>query len=532
MSPTSPSRGDPLWQPLQVAVFRAVWTASLFSHIGTLMHQVGAAWLMTSLTESPVLVGLLQTAGALPMFLVGLPAGVLADLVPRRTMLLITQGWMLLVSAVIALVTGFGWMQPWLLLVLTFSLGLGSALSLPSWQATVPDLVPREMLGAAISLNSIGFNTARSFGPALGGLIVAAAGPEAVFVLNTVSFVGIIVVFSWWRPPKRKRKTTEDVFGALRAGIRYVLNSPPLHAPLVRVAGFMLCASVVMALLPLLAREVWQMESLGYGSLLAAFGVGSIVSASLVPRLRERLPVDVLTGIATFIGAVVLLVLGWTQSPWVAGISMFGWGLCWTGTLVNCNVAMQMGVAGWVRGRAMAVYLLTFMGCMALGSFLWGTVAAETSPQAAMLLAGCGLILGLLLIVRWRLGSGEQLDLRPSPVFVENEHHVVAPADAEEGPVLVTIEYRVDSNDENAFRELMTGMRKLRKRDGATVWRLYRDTIDPMKFIEIYRVDTWAEHMRQRERMTVSDTELYHAVRELHAGDQPPHVSHFINVLS
>jgi len=533
LSPTLPSdQGNPLLAPFRVPIFRAVWTASIFSNLGTLMHQVGAAWLMTSMTESPLLVSLLQTAASLPVFLLGLPSGVLADLVPRRTMLLITQSWLLVVAAVLAIVTYLGAMQPWLLLVLTFCLGVGTALSLPSWQATVPDLVPRESLGAAISLNSMAFNTARAVGPAVGGLLVAAAGPPLVFLLNALSFIGILTVFTLWRPPRRKRRTTEDVIGALRAGVRYVLNSPLLHTPLLRVAAFMGCGAIVLALLPLLVREVWDLGSLGYGLLLAAFGGGSVIGAAFVPTLRERLTADGLTSLANVLAAASLFALGTVPEPWMAGIAMFGWGLAWTGSLVNFNVAVQMAVAGWVRGRVMSIYTLVLMGSMAVGASLWGWIASETTQQTAFVYASGAMLAGLLLLLRYRLNQASELDLRPSPVFVENEHLPATPVDTDEGPVLVTIEYRIEEADEARFRELMQQMRQLRKRDGATIWRLYRDTIDSMKFIELYRVETWAEHMRQRERITVSDADLYQTVRQLHCGEHPPQVSHFTNVLS
>jgi len=494
------------------------------------MHQVGAAWLMTSMTDSPLLVSLLQTAASLPVFLIGLPAGVLADLVPRRTMLLITQSWLLLVAATLAVISFLGLTAPWSLLALTFCLGLGTALTLPSWQATVPDLVPREYLSAAISLNSMAFNTARAVGPAVGGLLVAAAGPQLVFLLNALSFIGILTVFIRWRPPRRKRQTTEDIIGALRAGVRYVINSPLLHAPLLRVAAFMGCGSVVLALLPLLAREVWELDSLGYGLLLAGFGAGSVIGAAFVPILRERLTPDGVTGLANVLAAGSLVGLGTVPQAWMAGFAMFGWGLAWTGSLVNFNFAVQMAVAGWVRGRVMSIYSLVLMGSMATGSALWGWVANRTTQQMAFVYSGAFMLAGLLLLLRWRLNHAQTLDLRPSLVFVENEHLPAAPAGPDEGPLLVTIEYRVAEADQPRFRELMQNMRQLRKRDGATVWRLYRDTIDPMKFIEIYRVETWAEHMRQRERITVSDADLYQSVRHLHCGEAPPQVSHFMNV--
>ncbi len=498
------------------------------------MHQVGAAWLMISMTDSPLLVGLLQTAGTLPVFLVGLPAGVLADLVSRRTMLLVTNAWMLVVAAALAAVNEMGGMTPGLLLLFTFLLGIGGALSLPVWQATVPHLVPREMLGSAVSLNSMGFNTARAVGPAIGGLLVAASGPSLVFMLNACSFVGVLGVFGFWRPPKRDRQSTEDVLGALRAGVRYILYSPPLHAPLVRVAAFMFCGAVVLALLPLVAREVWQLDSGGYGLLLAAFGVGSIIGAAILPGLRRFWPVDGITAASAVVAAVALLSLGSTHSVVLAGMAMFAWGVAWTTSLVNYNVAMQMAIAGWVRGRSMAFYQLVLMGSLALGSWAWGWLASVTQPQETFLWAAGLMVSSLLLILRYRLAASEQLDARSQSEVVEHEfeHHPTHPHGQEEGAVLVTIEYRIRDEDAERFREIMRQLRILRKRDGAAVWRLYRDSQDSQVYIELYRVETWAEHLRGHERRLVSDQGVYDEVRRLHVGPDPPRVAHYLNVLS
>jgi len=529
---TAASSSPSLLQPFQVGIFRAIWTASLFSNFGNLMHQVASAWLMTSMTESPVVVALLQTAATLPVFLVGLPAGVLADLLPRRTLLLVTQSWLLLVAATIALVTYLDMVTPGILLTLTFCLGLGTAINLPAWQATVPYLVPREMLGSAVSLNSIGFNAARSIGPAIGGLLVAAAGPAFVFLINALTYIGVIVIFASWHPAKRKRRATEDALGALRAGWRYVRHSPHLHAPLVRVGAFMFSAAVVLSLLPLVAREVWTLDSDGYGLLLAAFGVGSIVGAVLIPTLRRWLSVDWITGGAILIATSSMILLGTTEKSSWAGLGMFSWGVAWTTSLVNLNVAMQLAIAGWVRGRCLAYYQLVMMGSMAAGSAFWGWVAAVTQLQQTFVIAGVAMAGGLLLIPRFRLAANDNLDLRPNPDLVEHEHHVTTPLDQENGPVLVKIEYRICKEDEAQFRGVMQRLRTLRKRDGAAVWRLYRDTSDPEIFIELFRADTWAEHLRIHERRMMGDQEIYEEVHSLHRGDHPPQVAHFSNVMN
>ncbi|MEO8206913.1 MAG: MFS transporter [Chthoniobacterales bacterium] len=523
------SKGS-LFEPLKIPIYRALWIATVFSNIGTLMQGVGASWMMTSLTPSTTLVGLVQTASTLPVFLVGILAGVLADIVDRRWLLLITQTWMLLSAAALGVVTLFGLETPWLLLTLTFSLGFGAAMNLPAWQAIMQDIVPRESVAAAVSLNSMAFNVARSVGPALGGFVVVLAGPASVFFLNALSFIAVVGVLWVWKPVLRERDhLSEDVLGAIRAGTRYVLHAHRVHAPMIRAAAFVLCGGAIWPLLPLLARDVVKTSAAGYGTMLAAIGLGSIISALFLPRFRKTVALDRIIGGATGLLVIACFIMAVSGHQLVIFAALVLAGMAWIGVLVNFNVAVQTSVPAWVRGRAISFYLLIFQGMLAAGGALWGYLAGVVGTQQAFGIAGLGLLFGLVLVRWFPLHLEENLDLRPSAHWPEQEiHHVEAEMD--DGPVLVTVEYIVKPETVAAFRTVMQKMRELRLRDGAIRWRLYRDMKDPGRYIELFRVHSWAEHMRQHERFTMDDRPLKAQVYAMHTGAEHPRVSHFLSV--
>ena len=532
--PTTPpaagqNPGGSLLAPLTLPAFRAMWAANIVSNIGTLMQSVGAAWLMTLLTSSTTLVGLVQTAATLPVFLVGLLAGALADLADRKSLLLWSQLWMLVMAATLGLLTLFGLTSPWVLLALTFSLGLGGAISLPTWQATVQDMVPKAWVAAAVSLNSIAFNVARAIGPALGGFVVAMLGTAAAFFANAASFLAVVAaVFFWKRPPAVPTRLSEDVFGAIRAGFRYLLHAPRLQAPIIRSIAFNLCAAAVWPLLPLLARDVLKTSASGYGLLLAAFGLGSIVSAIALPRLRSRFALDRILAMGSVIGAVAFFGLSLTVRPLVAGAFLFFAGAAWVGVLINFNVAVQTSVPDWVRGRAIAFYLLAFQGVLALDGALWGWLAGVIGTPQCFAVAGVGLIAGLVLIRFFPLIIDETIDLRPSTHWPDA--HADLQADLNFGPVLVTVEYLIAPEDAERFQLVMRQLRERRLRDGAMRWRLYHDAQQPERYLELFRLDSWGEHLRQHERTTMADRELEALALQLHQGPGRPKVSHYFGV--
>jgi MFS family permease len=506
---------DSLLAPLTLPPFRALWAANIVSNIGTLMQSVGAAWLMTTLTTSTTLVGLVQTAATLPVFLLGLIAGALADVADRKGLLIWSQAWMLLVATALGVLTLLGFTSPWVLLTLTFGLGLGGAISLPAWQATVQDMVPRAWVTAAVSLNSISFNVARAIGPALGGIVVAMFGAAAAFFANAASFLAVAAaVVAWKRPPFVSARLSEDVVGAIRAGFQYLLHAPRLQAPIIRAIAFNLCAAAVWPLLPLLASDVLETTATGYGLLLGAFGLGSIASAIALPRLRSRFALDRILAMGSVLGAVTFVGLSVTVNPLVAGALLFFSGAAWVGVLVNFNVAVQTSVPDWVRGRALAFYLLAFQGVLAFDGALWGWLAGVIGIPQCFAVAGAGLIAGLILIRFFPLTIDESIDLRPSTHWPEA--HANLQADLEDGPVLVTIEYRIAAKDTERFRLVMHQLRERRLRDGARRWRLYQDAQQPDRYLELFRLDSWGEHLRQHERTTMADKEIEAIALGLH----------------
>jgi MFS family permease len=511
---------------LRLQLFRALWLAALVSNIGTWMQNVGAVWYMTSLTSSPLMVALVQAATSLPVFLVGLPAGAAADIFDRRRLLLWTQAWMLVIAGILAALTFGGFMTASLLLALTFALGLGAAMNAPSWQAITPEVVPRPELSRAIALNALTVNIGRAVGPALGGFVVAAAGPALVFALNALSFLAVVAVVYRWRRPAATSSVlpAERLFSATRAGLRYARHSPPLAAVLVRTGLFMLCASAFWALLPVIARAELGATPVGYGVLLACVGVGATVGAVLLPRLRRGRSADGLTALATVLFAVVSVLTAWWR--WLPGlwVVMVIGGLAWIAMMASLNSAAQTTVPSWVRARALGVYLVVFQGGLGLGSALWGAVAERIGTQPALTLAGATLIFGLAAVPRWRLVGA--LDLASAAHWPEP--HVAAIPTADAGPVHVQVEYRIEPQHAREFSAAMHELREVRRRDGALAWSLYRDPAEPGRYVEIFVIESWVEHLRQHERVTTADTAVEARVRRFHEGDSPPAVTHLI----
>jgi MFS family permease len=491
------------------------------------MHDVGASWLMTSLAPSPLMVALVQAATSLPMFFFALPAGALADVVDRRRLLLFTQAWMLVTAATLGGLTVAGVTGPWLLLAFTFLMGTGGALNGPAWQAVTLEVVPRAELPAAVALGGVGVNLARAVGPALGGLVVAAQGPGAAFLLNAVSFLGVlVVVYRWRREPRVSVLPAERVAGAIRAGLRYVRHAPALRAVLIRCGVFILGGSALWAMLPILARRELRLDALGYGVLLGCLGAGAVGGAALLPRVRQRLAIDPLTAAATLLFAAVTVTLAYVRIYLLVCAAMLAGGVAWMALMSSFNVAAQQTAPSWVRARALAMYLLVFQGGMAVGSALWGAVASRAGITTALGLAAAALVVGLAAAVRWRLEHGEGLDLTPSQHWPDPV--VAGELEPDQGPVLVTVEYRVAPAEAGAFAEAMRAVRLMRLRDGALHWGLFGDTADPSRHIETFVVESWAEHLRQHERVTQTDREIEETARRFQSRDAPLLISHWI----
>jgi MFS family permease len=400
------------WAPLGEALFRTLWVASVISYTGTWMQNVGAGWLMTQMTMNPFMVGLVQAAGALPVFLVILPAGALADIVDRRRFLLVTQGWMVLASATLGLLTLTRYVSPWVLLLFTFLLGLGAVMNDPAWQAITPELVPRKQHASAVALNSAGFNVARAVGPALGGVIVAAVGCGVTFLLNAASFLGVILFLYRWRRPIAAPRKNQRMWSAIGDGFSYVRESGLAKSVLLRTGTFSVAAVAMLALLPLIARPH---GARGYGMLLGCFGLGALLGALALPRLRERLSVDGVVGAAILAFAAMTLAAARAQTfPLLCGVMLVA-GAAWIGILACLNVAAQTMCPSYLRARALSLYLLVLQGGMALGATMWGALANRIGIPNALTVAAAVLLCGVLALRGHRITASE-LELSPAVV--------------------------------------------------------------------------------------------------------------------
>jgi MFS family permease len=517
----------PIWAPLRRPVFRALWIAAFASNVGTWVQEVGAAWLMTSLTPSPAMIALVQVATTLPIFLLALVAGALADVLDRRRLLLLTQGWMFAASAALGVLANLGLASPWGLLVAIFGLGVGTALNAPAWQAIIPELVPSGELPAALALNGVGINLARAAGPAMGGLVVAAAGPGAAFLLNAASFVGVLLVlFRWRRPPRLSVLPGERILGAVKAGLRYARHSPELRSVLARSGAFALFASALWALLPVVVRFDLRRGPAAYGAALGFLGAGAVAGAIALPRLRNAWSPGRIATVAGLLFSAALLLMAVGRDFAALGAALLAGGAAWLVLLTTFHSGAQAALAPWVRGRGLSVLLFVFFGGMAGGSALWGAIASAIGPRAAVGAAGIGSAAAILLTSRLRLPKGGAVEVAPS-------RHWPAAAlprdeDAERGPVLVVVEYLVEPSSAAEFRRAMADIRRIRLRDGAFRWDLLIDPDRPGRHLESFLVESWMEHLRQHERFTGIDREIERRARRLHLGPHPPRVSHFI----
>ena len=495
------------WSPLKNGLFRGLWIATIVSNVGTWMQDVGAGWLMTSLSSSPSLVALVEAADSLPVMLLALPAGAIADIVDRRRLLIATQVYLMVIAAALGILTWLNVMTPWMLLGFTFALGVGAAMLMPAWAAIVPELVPPEELPSAVALNSIAINVSRTIGPAIAGVLVAAVGAWLVFVLNALSYIGILAVLMRWRRQRRKSSLPAERFvSAIRVGLRFVTHTRALQIVLIRGSAFFVFASATWSLFPLIVRRELGMGPEIYGLLLTCIGIGAVGGALLLPRARARFSRDALVAGASALYAVAALMLGHVQNLALLAVAMLATGVAWISILSALQVAAQMTLPAWVRARGLAAFVMVFMGGMALGSILWGQVAARVGIPATLTIAALGMAGAIGLTWRFKLGRHEVLDFTPSS-------HWPAPVLAElpepdSGPVLVTIEYRVQPDKRAEFVAAMQSVREMRRRNGAYFWELFHDSADPSRFNECFMDESWVEHLRQHERVSVADREI------------------------
>ncbi|MGP8297186.1 MFS transporter [Streptomyces inhibens] len=530
-SSPAPAETDSPWAPLAARVFRALWIAQLVSNVGSWMQTVGAQWLLVG--DGAALVTLVQTASSLPVVLLALPSGVVADRFDRRSVLLAAQFAMLSVSGALAVLAFMDALSPTVLLVLTFLLGCGTALMGPAWQAIQPELVERRRLGQAAALGAVNMNLARAVGPALGGAVVAAAGAGWVFAFNAASYLGIAAVLLVWRRPPTATPDAgnERLLAALQAGRRYVWNAPGVRRVLLRTLLFVPGGAALWALLPLTASRSLGLGSGGYGLLLGAVGVGAVAGAFALPRIRRVLGDNGTLAAGAVVFAGVLAVLATVHVPWLVALALLPAGLAWIAVLSTLNAAVQTRLPGWVRARGLAVYLLVFQGGQALAAPLWGALAGWLGLSGCLLIASAVMLLSAASVRRWPLHDPEGINPSPSDHWPAPPL-VFEPGEAD-GPVLVSVVYRVPADNRAEFTDRMHHVARSRRRTGALTWGLYQDGNDPERFVEIYLVSSWAEHLAQHHvRLTATDRRHEDRARELLTPGTLPEVTHAFDTTS
>jgi MFS family permease len=522
---TSDVKGS-AWSPFRYVTFTVLWAAMVFSNVGSWMQNAAAGWLMTGLNPDPFQVSLVQAVSTLPMFLFSLPAGALADIVDRRRLLIAVQIAAVVLVALFAILVSLDRVTSNLLLVFIFLSGITTILTAPAWQAIVPQLVPKEELSAAVALNGVGFNISRAIGPALVGLAIAALGMAAPFWFNALSTLAVVGALIWWRSgePISSSLPAEQFLNAIRSGLRYAGYNQDLRATLIRSAGFFPLASVYWALLPLLAREQLDGGPQLYGVLLGAIGAGAVIGAFAL-RAKASLGADGMVSVATIVTALALALFAVAGGSATALAACVLAGISWIAVIATLNVSAQLALPAWVRGRGLAIFATVQFAGLAIGSAAWGRVAQATGLPAAHIIAAIGLVGLVPLLRRWRLQTGDSLDLAPAM-------HWPAPVlssdiEPDRGPVLVTVEYAVAAVDRAAFLAAMTKLASERRRDGAYDWGVYEDASKEGVFVETFHVDSWLEHMRQHQRVTNADRVLQDVVHHFQTKGAPA-VRHLI----
>jgi len=513
--------------PFRHPAFAVIWSATLVSNVGGWMYSAASGWLMTGLNRDPLIVALVQAASSLPICVFAIPAGALADIFDKRKYLIVVESLYTVLAAIYAAMVGLGLATPVNLLAFTLLIGAAGALTSPAWQAVVPRLVPRDDLAAAIAANSVGVNISRALGPALGGATISAVSIVAPFWLNAISNLGIVGALLWWREGRGPRTLLPaERFGqAILTGLRYACHNVHLRATIMRSVGFFLFASAYWALLPLVARGQIAGGPELYGVLLGVIGAGAVGGAFFLPWLKGRLGTNRLMAFGALGQALAMVLYGLAREPVIALAASLNAGASWIAALATLGVSAQVALPDWVRGRGLALYTTVFFGCLTLGSAAWGEVAEWVGLPVAHFLAAAGAVVAIPLTWRWKLLTGDGLDLSPSM-------HWPAPITSksiadDRGPVLVTVEYRINPRDRAAFLEAIAKLEHARRRDGAYAWGVFEDTAEEGRMFETFLVESWMEHLRQHERVTKADRVVQDAVDKFHP-DGKPKVTHFV----
>ena len=520
--PTAPPpAAASVWAPFRNRLFALIWTATVVSNIGGWMYNVASGWLMTSLDPDPLIVSLVQVANNLPMFLFAIPAGALADIVDRRRLLIFGEAAITITSTAFAVLVWLHLITPLSLLLFSFVVTVGSAITAPGWQAVVPQLVSKTDLPAAVAANSVGINVSRAVGPAIGGILVGAMGIAAPFWLNAFSNVGVIAALIGWHPPRKSgTPLPPESFGnAIRTGLRHARYNRHLSATLIRAIAFFGFASAYWALLPLVARSRIAGGPALYGILLGTIGASAVGGAFLLRSLRARWGADQLLSIATLATSMATGLFALAHDSATAVAASLIAGAAWIAAVSSLNVSAQVALPEWVRGRGIAVYVTVMFGALTIGSAIWGELAVVVSLPGALLLAAAGGMIAIPATWRWKLQTGATVDLSPSmhwPAPVTT--HAIEP---DRGPVLVTVEYRIDPKNREPFLHALAASARERRRDGAYDWGIFEDPAQDGRFIETFLTDSWLEHLRQHERVTKADRLLEQVVRRFQLGEGP-----------
>ena len=524
MTDTLPSA----WTPFRSPVFRILWAGWLISNLCMWMNDVAAAWLMTSLSTSPLMVALVQTASTFPVFILGVPSGALADIVDRRSILIFTQFWLMATAILLCVTTLTNTLSPGVLLALTFANGVGLALRWPAYAATLPDLVDRKELPAAIALNAVSMNTSRIFGPIAAGALIATVGTGWVFALNAgLAVMTAVMLLRWRRERKQSELPSERFFAAMRVGLQHMRQSPGMHAILARTALFFLHSMGLIALLPLIARGfASERGAESYTLLLASMGAGAIAMVPILPRLRARFSRDQLVTGGTLIVGAAIAAMAFAPNVYVGVACMFVAGFVWIAVANTLAVAAQVALPDWARARGMAIFQTSMMGASAIGAAIWGQVATSTSVPTALVICAASCIVTVAAARALRVGGGAEEDLEPARLWKAPE--LAISVEPRQGPVLVTIEYEVDAADEQAFHEAMRESRRSWLANGLLAWELYMDVTHPGRYIEHLTDESWAEYVRRNERVTASYLALRDRKHAFHRGSGAPTVRRYV----
>lgn len=525
-SPTVPVTESAAWAPLRQRAFRWLWIGVLISWTGTWMQMVGAQWLLVDAPNAAVLVSFVQAATTLPVMLLALPGGVLADSFDRRWLLFTIQVHFFVVGVLLAVLTAAGQMPPALLIAFTFLLGVGTAVQLPTWGATLPELVPRTQLRAASRLDLVSVNVSRAVGPALAGVVIAQlGGVPVVFALNAASVIVLAVAVLRWRRPPRATSNREGFVPALRAGGRYVWHEPVVRRILLRAIMFVAPAMALWALLPVIASQHLHVGADGYGALFAALGAGAILGALVLGPLNTKLSTNGVLAAAGLLYAATLTVIALVPSFLAALAALVLSGVAWMAVTSTLQAELQLMLPAWVRARGVAVYMVTFTGAQTGGALLWGVVANRLGLRPAILAAAVVVLAAALAGLLRRVPETGHLD--PQPAVYWTDPRLAFDPQPDTGPVLIAVHFTVAPERQHDFLTSMEELRRSRRRTGATRWELYRDGEHPERFVEVFRVPTWEEHLRQHEgRLTASDRTIEEAA--LAFSDPPAWADHLL----